>query len=316
MRMLASLGLGIVLVSAVVPAGAQSPSNKPESGPSPKASADPSRTARADLAAIRQTSLDFEAAFNNGDASAVAAHWTEDGDYRAETGQVFSGRPAIESEYREFFAAHKGQRIKIVIDSLRLLSDCAAIEDGRAMLDPPPAGAPAISTYTAVHVKVNGKWLMSTVRDARVETPSTYRKLEDLEWLIGTWIAEEHGSRTESVCRWVANKSFVERTYTVTHPDHMTTSGVQLIGFNPQGGHLQSWNFSSDGSYAVGVWSPRENGWSAELQGTLADGQNTTATNLLTRLDDNAYTWQSIHRTVGDESLPDTDEVVIKRQVK
>jgi hypothetical protein len=36
--------------------------------------------------------------------------------------------------------------------------------------------------------------------------------------------------------------------------------------------------------------------------------------NLLTRLDDNAYTWQSIQRTAGARSLPDTDEVVIKRQ--
>ena len=58
---------------------------------------------------------------------------------------------------------------------------------------------------------------MSTVRDARIETPSAYRNVADLEFLIGVWTAEEHGVKTESVCRWVANKSFVERSYTVTH---------------------------------------------------------------------------------------------------
>ena len=138
---------------------------------------------------------------------------------------------------------------------------------------------------------------MSTVRDTRVETPSTYRNVADLEWLIGTWTAEEHGAKTESVCRWVANKSFVERSYTVTHADGTTTSGVQLIGWNPPAGHVQSWNFSSDGGHAVGVWSPREGGWSAEIRGVTGDGAPTTAVNLLTRLDDNAYAWQSVQRT-------------------
>ncbi len=307
-RVLAFLGLGIILFSATLPARAQTPAKKTPSAPA--------KTDSGDLAAIRQAAVDFEAAFNKGDAAAVAAHWTEDGDYKAETGKVFSGRKAIENEYKEFLAAHPGQRILIVIDSLKLLSDSAAIEDGRAILEPAPVGAPAFTNYTAVHVKVGGKWLMSTVRDSRVETASSYHKVADLEWLIGTWTSEEHGSKTESVCRWVANKSFVQRTYTVTHADRTTTSGIQMIGYNPQGGHVQSWNFSSDGGFAIGIWSPRENGWSADLQGTLGDGTSTTATNLLTRLDDNAYTWQSIQRTAGGTSLPDTDEVVIKRQVK
>jgi hypothetical protein len=33
----------------------------------------------------------------------------------------------------------------------------------------------------------------------------------------------------------------------------------------------------------------------------------------LTRLDDNAYVWQSTSRTIAGQSLPDTDEVVLKR---
>ena len=54
---------------------------------------------------------------------------------------------------------------------------------------------------------------MSTVREAHVETPSAYHNVADLEWLIGTWTAEEHGGTMTSVCRWVANKSFVERSF-------------------------------------------------------------------------------------------------------
>lgn len=307
--------LGLVLCLVVVPVFAQSPSDEKAKKPLPSA-ASSAATKDADLAAIRQAAAEFETAFNSGNAKTVAAHWTEDGDYTADSGEVFSGRGAIEKQYAKILAASKGLKLQIVIDSLRLLSDTAAIEDGRAMLDPAPAGSPATSKYTAVHVKVDGKWLMSTVRDMRIETESSYRKVQDLEFLIGTWVAEEHGAKTESVCRWVANKSFVQRTYTVTRPDQTKTSGIQIIGHNPQGDHVQSWNFSSDGGIAVGIWSPRENGWSAEISGISGNGQSTTAVNLLTRLDNNAYVWQSVQRTIAGQSLPNTDEVVLKRQAK
>ena len=102
----------------------------------------------------------------------------------------------------------------------------------------------------------------------------------------------------------------------ITHADGQSASGVQLIGWNPQEGHVQSWNFSSDGGHAIGVWTPREGGWSAEIQGVTGDGTPTTAVNLLTKLDDNAYVWQSINRTAGGQLLPDTDEVVLKRSGK
>lgn len=268
----------------------------------------------ADLAAIRAASDAFVAAFNRKDAKAIAALWTEDGDYVDDVGHRFVGRDAIAEGYAQFFAENPDARIRIVIDSLRLLSDAAAIEDGRAMVDPQPAGTPGIGKYMAVHVKVGGKWLMSTVRDTHVDTPSTYRNVADLEFLIGTWTAEEQGAKSESVCKWIANKSFVERTYTTTDSGGTETSGVQIIGFNPETGNVQSWNFNSDGGHAVGVWLPHEGGWSAEIQGVTGDGTPTTAVNTLTRLDDNAYVWQSVQRTLGDAALPDTDEVVIKRR--
>jgi len=267
-----------------------------------------------DLKAIRHTAEEFTAAFNKGDAESIAALWTEDGDCIDESGKRIQGKSEIEKVYREQFKQHPECKIRIVIDAVRLLSQDAAVEDGRAVLEPPPAGPPAMTKYTAVHVKTNGKWLMSTVRESRIETPSGYEKVADLEWLIGTWMADEQGAKTVSVCRWVANKSFVERAYTVTQPDHTSTSGVQFIGFNAQTGQVQSWNFSTDGGHAVGIWSPRENGWTAQIRGVTGDGTATTAVNQLTKLDDNAYVWQSIKRTAAGQSLPDSGEVILRRQ--
>jgi uncharacterized protein (TIGR02246 family) len=314
------LGAILAALFSTVPVLAQEPAGKPgvpdvpaagKGNPPPSPEGRPESSA--DLAAIRATSKAFVEAFNKGDAKAIAALWTKDGDYIDDSGHTFSGRDAIEKGYAGYFADNPKAHIRIVIDNLRLLSDDAAVEDGRAMVDPLPVGAPSIGKYMVVHVKVDGKWLMSTVRDHRIETPSAYRHVADLEWLIGTWTAEENGAKNESVCRWIANKSFVQRRYTVTRPDGTMTSGVQLIGWNPEEDHVQSWNFSSDGGYAVGIWSPTAGGWSAEVHGVTGDGLPTTAVNRLKRLDDNAYVWQSVERTVNGTALPDTDEVIIKR---
>jgi hypothetical protein len=45
-------------------------------------------------------------------------------------------------------------------------------------------------------------------------------------------------------------------------------------------------------------------------------GIPTSAVNHLSRLDDNAYAWQSVERYLGELALPDTGEVVIKRLQK
>ena len=272
------------------------------------------RESSPDLDAIRAGSEAFVAAFNKQDAKAVAALWTEEGEYVDDTGHVFAGRDAIGKEYEQFFAENPGAKMRINISSLRLLSPEAAVEDGQAFVEVASAGTPTSSPYTAVHVKQDGKWLMATVRDTQSSTSSARQIAADLEWLIGTWMAEEQGAKTESVCCWVADKSFLERKHTTTRADGTKTSGVQLIGWNPQGGYVQSWNFTSDGGHAIGVWAPLAGGWQAKVQGTTGDGISTAAVNVVRRLDDNAYVWQSVQRFLGDSPLPDTDEIVIKRR--
>ena len=45
-----------------------------------------------------------------------------------------------------------------------------------------------------------------------------------------------------------------------------------------------------------------------------ANTATTTAVNVLTKLDENAYSWQSVQRTAGGVSLPDTEEIILKRR--
>lgn len=266
-----------------------------------------------ELAAIRAKSQAFVEAFNKNDANAVAAHWTVDGEFIDDAGRRYSGREEIAQGYAGLFASIPNAQLRMAIDSLRLLSPSAALEEGTAVVEPSPAGASGVSRYTVVHVKVDGDWQMASVRDTWVETPPAEQSAADLEWLVGTWVAEEHGNRTESHCRWMDNNRFLERKYTTTRFDGSQSTGIQLIGWNPLEGHVQSWDFSPDGGHAVGIWTPTEGGWQAEVTGFTGAGIPTAAVNILKRLDDNAYVWQSVRRRLGEISVPDTDEVILKR---
>jgi uncharacterized protein (TIGR02246 family) len=271
--------------------------------------------------AIRATSADFVKAFNAGDAAAVAALWAADGEYIDEAGQRFVGREPIQKEYADFFAANPGETIQVAIDSLRVIGGTMAIEDGRTMLSPAPVGAPALSRYSAIHLLVEGRWLLASVRDTLVPLPSTYHHLRGFEWMIGTWASIEQGTWdvgnvVNINIQWGPNKSTVELTYKINAGggDEIAT-GRQIIAWDPETRRVQSWAFASDGSRSIGIWTPREGGWTVASAGILPDGTKTSSVNSFTWMGEgsDALIWQSSQRTAGETALPDTDEIILER---
>ncbi len=309
MNRTASLVTMLLLLGAAFLAPVDHVAGQPADGDAAKSSGK-----SADVAAIRSESEAFVAAFNSADAKAVAALWTEKGEYIDHTGRPFIGRDEIEKGYAELFAKYPNIEMQLNIDSVRLLSNESAIERGRVVAVSGDRQASGFTQYTAVHVNVNGKWKMASVRDSLVEPTPAATSAADLEWLVGTWKAEEHGVKTVSVCRWVADGRFLERAYQATNVDGTSSSGVELVGWNPSAGHVQSWSFSPDGGTAVGIWFPQQDGWQAQMRGIDGDGAPLSSVNLLRSLDDDAYVWQSIERNAGGMLLSDTHEVIWKRQ--
>jgi uncharacterized protein (TIGR02246 family) len=271
---------------------------------------------------IRQGSADFVSAFNNADAAAVAALWAPGGEYVDEGGHKFVGREAIQAEYAQFFAAYPGETIGVTIDSLRLIGDSVAIEDGHSALSPPPAGAPANCRYTAVHVKIEDKWLLASVRDTRFASRSTYNHLKDFEWLIGSWVSNEQGTwdvgnMVNIDVQWGANKSSVELTYSINGGGgDETATGRQIIAWDPETRRIQSWAFASDGSRSIGIWTERNGGWTVASAGILPDGTKSSSVSSFTRTgpeDGGALIWQSSQQVSGETALPDTNEVILQR---
>ncbi len=310
---------GLVLLMVSLAAGESQPGSQNTNAKSPNKGA---ATAQAAENASRQLAAAFTEAFNGASAKGIAALWTANGEYFDTSGKRYDGRDAIERKFAGLFAANPGATIQLTIDSVRLLGDTVAIEDGRARIAPAPLGTPARSKYCGIYIQSNGKWLIASLRDASLESPSTYNHLRGLEWLIGSWIVADQRENIQLAFRWGANKSSIERTYTSTNDGGMydgesfgmnTVSGKQIIAWDPETRRVQSWTFQSDGSRWVGVWTPQEGSWTVEMSGVAPDGTGTTAMNRFTKIDDNTMAWQSTQPMPGGNSLPEPAEVVMQR---
>jgi uncharacterized protein (TIGR02246 family) len=114
----------------------------------------------------------FIAAFNKGDARAVAAFWTPDATYVDQVGREYKGRPAIEQLYQKVFAAGKGAKLAIHVTSAKQVSPDVALEGGITEVTPAEGGPPTAARFTALLVKKDGEWYLESVHDAVARPPS------------------------------------------------------------------------------------------------------------------------------------------------
>src|SRR5262245_61443570 len=70
---------------------------------------------KAEEAALQKSAEAFVEAFHKGDAKALAAFWTENGDYTDQRGHRIKGREAIEKTFSDLFAENKGLKLRINI---------------------------------------------------------------------------------------------------------------------------------------------------------------------------------------------------------
>jgi uncharacterized protein (TIGR02246 family) len=267
-----------------------------------------------DESAIRAAIASYVAAYNRGDAKAVAAHWSDSGEWISPTGQRFQGKEAIAKELKSLFSENKGVRIEVLRTSIRFVSPDVAVEEGTVRVTRP--GEPASdSTYLAVDVKKNGQWKLNTVRETSIpEPPAASTPLQDLAWLAGDWIDQSPGATVEATVTWTKNKTFLNYAFKASVPGAEPLEGTQVIGWDPAAGTIRSWMFDSDGGFGEGVWSKKDNHWIVKFHQVLPDGRKAWATNIYTPVNADSFTWQSIGRKVDGEFLPNIDEVKIVRK--
>ena len=274
-----------------------------------------SASASDDEAGVRKAIASYVEAFNKGDAAAVAAHWAESGEWIDPTGTPIQGRDAIQKEMKVYFAGDTKPKIELLDLSVRFLAPSVAVEQGTALVIRPGEDV-SESPYFAIHVLEDGKWQLSSVRELApkpMPAPSHYEQLKDLEWMIGEWVDDQGGSAVTMRGKWTANQNFISRSFTVLIEDRIDMSGTQVIGWDPAEETIRSWVFDSDGGFAQGVWSRRDDGWSVRSVGVLPDGRRSSMVTILRLIDKDTFTLRSVNREVDGELLPNIDEVTVIR---
>ncbi len=263
----------------------------------------------ADEEAIRKQARDFAQGFAKGDAKALAASWTDQAEYFEDGGATLRGRAAIEQAFARFFEDHPGSRIDVQIESIRFPSRDTAIEEGTILLTHAAAELPTSTRYRVLHVREDGQWKTAIAR----EWGAAEDKLHDLAWLIGDWTAATKDREVRITYAWNDTKSCIEGRFTAQEGGRTVASGRQHIVRDPQSGQLRSWVFDDAGGYGQTIWIRDGNRWLLEATGVSADGAETAATNVLTRLSDDEYLWRSVGRSIGTDALPHTDAVKLTR---
>ena len=270
-----------------------------------------------DEAAIRKMVESYTSAFNKRDAKAVAAHWLPEAVYvDLDTRKQIVGRQAIEKHFFEEFKEIKNAKLAVNVESIRFISPHVAVEQGRATVTE-PGKEPSKARYSAVHVKREGKWLLDRVSDADdAPPPSNFDKLKELEWMVGSWVDNDEDDETtvEMACKWAKNQNFLVRTYTVTVREELAVSGVQMIGWDPSAKQIRSWAFDSDGGFSEGFWTKKGKSWHIQTKEIQPDGQTASAVNILSQIDNNNFTWQSIDRQSGGVLLPNIGAMPVTRK--
>jgi uncharacterized protein (TIGR02246 family) len=269
----------------------------------------------ADEAAIRANVDKYVESYNRRDSKSMAGMWSPEAVYQdPSTGEGVVGREAIAKQLDDVFAGAEDAKLAVTIDSIDFVSPNVVIEKGVADITYSEA-APEKFEYSAVHVKRDGQWLLDRVSEVEVPPPppSHYEQLKELEWMVGRWIDSDETATIQTDCAWTKNKNFLTRSFAVVVGDQIGMSGMQVIGWDPAAKQIRSWVFDSDGTFGEGTWSRDEDTWTIKQVGTLPDGKKSSATHIITRLDDNSSTWQSIDRTTDGEIEPNIEEVLVVR---
>ncbi len=268
----------------------------------------------ADEAAVRKFLEAYVEAFNRQDLDATAACWTTSCTHvdRA-TGERTEGRDAIRADLTEVFGAPLKTLLGGTIDEVRFVRPDVASIDGTTTTS--IAGEdPSVSQFFAIVVLEDDRWMLGSVEESPVAPPATAADaLAGLAWLEGSWVDDSNGERVVSTFNWSVNQAFLVRSISREADGEISRVGTQIIGWDPRGQQIRSWNFNADGSFGDGVWSPVDNNWIVKSSETLPDGSAASGTYLISPVDENSLTMRLMGVEVEGQPQPASEPVTIVR---
>ena len=297
-----AVGAFLTLGFALTRTNHAAPDDKPVKAEADKATAE-------EEAAIHKAAAAYNTAFAKGDADAVLAMWTADGEFIDDDGKAYRGRDALAPLFKKSLPSYKGYKITSKLTSITFIKPDVALVDGEQTFTP-PTGESDVSRFTSVWVKADGKWRIRSARDLAAEpTGETVaaRRLRDLDWMIGEWVSEAGDASVHLKVSWGLNKAFMVWEYEVKRKQGKSSMVAQWMGWDPLTEQLKSWVFDDQGGHSEALWTRVGNTWSCESIGVLPDGATGSAVNVLKYQDDKTFVWQSLRREADGQPLPDVE---------
>ena len=270
-----------------------------------------------EIAGLQQAATEFVTAYNNKDAAALAALFTENGeltDLYAE--QVIAGRADIESHYKEIMASADAPLAAVEVGSVRLVAPNLAVEDGTLHFTPPDKDAPARSiTYTAVLLKSSaGPWQIASTRNLGDATGPEGHLGDLATRLKGDWTGQRDGMRMDLAFGWDDSGKFISGELLATSADAKPLATNARFGWDGAKKSITCWTFDSGGGFANATWTPDgDDGWTVRTEGTTADGEVMNANQQLVFESQDTFIWTATERLIDGEKQPDTELRVVRR---
>jgi uncharacterized protein (TIGR02246 family) len=255
--------------------------------------------------------LKYEEAYNKGDAKTLARLYSDDVDYIDQDGAEVNGRDAMEKLLADNFQQNPGAKLAITTEEIKQLTPDVKVSRGFATVTS-TTGVAGTTRYTAVRVRKGDHWEISQLNEREAPAPSAYSKLQALEWLAGTWQDKSGDQTVESKIKWAGDRNFLVRTINVKG-DQAATDGWEIIGWDPLRQKIRSWIFDSNGGFGESTWVNDGENWLIRASNVLPDGSRSTAENVLTKVDDSKFTWESQNRTLNGEPQPSLDKIEVQR---
>jgi len=253
----------------------------------------------------------YQQAYDRGDAKTLASFYADDIDYIDQDGVEIKGRGEMEKLFAENFQANPGAKIAITIEEVKQLTPDVQVNRGVATVTA-SSGLNESTRYAAVLAKKNDGWQIYQLTETAAPAPSASSQLEALKWLIGNWENKDADQTVETKVEWAGDKNFLVRTFKLKDEEG-ETDGWEIVGWDPDHQEIRSWIFDSNGGFGESSWSYDGGHWLIRASNVLPDGSHSTAENVLTKLDDNKFTWESQNRTLNVDSQPSVPKIVVHR---
>jgi uncharacterized protein (TIGR02246 family) len=258
---------------------------------------------------LQKAAEDFVSAYNQQDAKAIAALFTEEGEILSLSGdQLTTGRTEIQSLYEELFDTSEFQ-IAIEADSVRLVAPNLAIEDGIYHLTPTAEenAPPRSFRYTSVLTSTeSGAWKIASIRSLKDVTAGAGHLAALAAVLKGEWTyTDAEGVRLDLAFGWDPTGNYLIGGMLTTTADGAPQEGSIRIAWDASKQHIRSWMFDAKGGFTQGVWMASDSGWIVHSEGTTGDGEALSACQQVTTEGSDTLFWSASQRSVDGETLPD-----------